>query len=189
MMRFFALALVLPLFLFGSQLQAQPTIYVKAEVIPSQDSMNTAMDFLWQLPSFDPHTLSITERQTLITILSKDDLGTLRSKGYEVNVIVEDLQKFYARRAAEFELKKRESLNRSPSNSPNEFREGSVAGFYSLEELEGELRRMKELHPSLVSEVRSIGKSVEGKDIWGVRVTATLDSINTPAVLFTGMHH
>ncbi|MCB0712779.1 MAG: immune inhibitor A [Ignavibacteriae bacterium] len=189
MMRFFALALVLPLFLFGSRLQAQPTIYVKAEIMPSRDSLSSAINFIQQLPSFDPHTLSITEGQTLTVILSRDDLDTLRNNGYNVNVVVENLQKFYARRAAEFELKKGESLNRSQSNSPDEFRTGSVAGFYSLEELEGELRRMKERYPALVSEVRSIGKSVEGRDIWGVRITAASDSVNTPAVLFTGLHH
>jgi hypothetical protein len=56
--------------------------------------------------------------------------------------------------------------------------------------LEAKLRTLVAAHPTIAS-MNSIGKSLEGRDIWAVKITSDVatHSANKPVILFNGMHH
>ena len=70
-----------------------------------------------------------------------------------------------------------------------------MGGNYTLSELEAELDTLHFLYPNIVSKKMSIGQSIEGRDIWAIKVSDNVD-INEnvtvelePLVLYTGLTH
>lgn len=66
----------------------------------------------------------------------------------------------------------------------------SAPGYHSLDEINATLQKLAADHPDRAQLV-SIGKSVEGRDIWALKVSskAAGDTSNKPGVVFTGTHH
>ncbi len=63
------------------------------------------------------------------------------------------------------------------------------AAFHNYSEMTDKLRELTTKN-SDIAEMTSIGKSVEGRDIWVVRISGNLEQANTlPAVIFMGGHH
>lgn len=143
---------------------------------------------LHDLHSFDEHGVG-NASDGIEAILSESDVRSLRQSGVGVTILVPDLQSFYADRAAASMKKTTAARILSADEAPENFSLGSVAGYYTLEELTDQLRRMHERFPELASEPISIGKSVEGRDILAVRISARPSSGELPEILFTGMHH
>lgn len=197
------IALLLSAFLLiAPQLNAQPEggifeRYQKVRILlPSVDDLP-------YLPSLDDHAIDHAKHEetdgkeiAIEAIISESDVRALQQKGIAVSILIPDLQRFYAERAAaslQAHDKSNGSLPQLSSASadatPTNFSLGSVAGYYTLEELANQLQNMHQQYPNLVSEPISIGKSVEGRDIMAVRISAHPESENLPEVLYTGMHH
>ncbi len=62
----------------------------------------------------------------------------------------------------------------------------AVAGYHTVATLEQDLRRLAEQHPE-VAELHQIGRSVEGRPLWALRIGERRDS--TRKVAFLGCHH
>lgn len=184
-------------FLFPSPVSAQePERYQQVRILlPSADALP-------YLPSLDDHAAAHQGEEHrdsgIVTLLSESDVQTLREHGVQVTVLIPDLQRFYAERAAAsmqaLEQKKKKEKKTALSSlsadaDPVDFTLGSVAGYYTPEELYDQLRRMRDRYPDLVSEPVSIGKSAQGRDLWGVRISARPESDAPPEALYTGMHH
>ena len=114
---------------------------------------------------------------------SEVEVVKLESQGFEVEVLEPNLLEFYQSR---FDRRFR---------TYEDFKLGSMGGNYTLAEMEAELDTLHFLYPNLVSEKMSIGKSVEGRDIWTVKVS---DNVNLDEnsneelesrILYTGLTH
>ena len=90
---------------------------------------------------------------------SEVEVIRLESQGFEVEVLEPNLLESYRSR---FDRRFR---------TYEDFKLGSMGGNYTLAEMEAELDTLHFLYPNLVSEKMSIGKSVEGRDIWAVKVS------------------
>ncbi len=68
---------------------------------------------------------------------------------------------------------------------------GSMGGYYTLEEIGEQLDSMKLLYPGLITEKQEIGYSIEGRPIWGVKISDNpdIDESTEPAVLYTALTH
>ncbi len=69
---------------------------------------------------------------------------------------------------------------------------GSMGGYHTLQEIEEELDEMHRLYPQLISEKASIGKSLENRDIWFVKLSdnPTIDESTSEGVLYLdGLTH
>ncbi len=114
---------------------------------------------------------------------SESEVTEIRSLGLTVDVLEPDLQRFYQSR-----------LDRR-ARRYGDFKLGSMGGNYTLAELEAELDTLHLLYPSFVSEKMSIGKSLEGRDIWAVKVSDNVDIDENgsgevePRVLYTALTH
>lgn len=60
--------------------------------------------------------------------------------------------------------------------------------FHNYNELSNELKKLAQNHSQLVT-LSSFGKSTEGRDLWSLRLSATLDAGNKAASVFMGGHH
>tara|TARA_B100000700_G_C15063004_1_gene867315 strand:- start:7118 stop:9253 length:2136 start_codon:yes stop_codon:yes gene_type:complete len=111
------------------------------------------------------------------------EIQTLLSLGYKIEIVEKNLKDFY------------ESRSNRLSRWRGNFKLGSMAGNYTLSELEAELDTLHILYPSLVSQKMSIGKSHEGRDIWAIKVSDNVDLNENaiielePLVLYTGLTH
>lgn len=100
-------------------------------------------------------------------VASQEDVNDLIDAGYQVIVQVRDLSSFYAARAS-----------------------AGFGGFKTYSEIAAYLGMLHMDHPSITSPPFSIGESVEGRELWAMKISDNpgLDE-DEPKVLFTGVTH
>ncbi len=103
-------------------------------------------------------------------------LNKLNDFEIQYEVIHEDLQAFYQSRLYDIESR--------------DFDYGSMGGYYTHEEIVEHLEQLSNEYPDLVSSLQVIGQSLEGRDIYAVKLSdnPNVDE-NEPEVLYTGLHH
>ncbi|MFI5252084.1 MAG: M14 family zinc carboxypeptidase [Bacteroidota bacterium] len=112
-------------------------------------------------------------------VAGKQDLTRLSQNGISYSIVTDDLAREYAK-----------GLRRGPQNALG-FGYGSMGGYYTYAEVVQQLDSMKHQFPSLITSRQSIGKSIEGRDLWMVKISSNPD-VNDPTkpeVLYTGVHH
>ncbi len=122
-----------------------------------------------------------------IAVLADDDaLQQLRTVGLDWRVQHEDATAFYAGRLT--------GATEGPPPlgawlSPP-FTSGSQGGYYSWSEVVAVLDQMRAAYPHLVSAKTSLGQSLEGRDLWMVRISDNPDvDEGEPEVRIDAMHH
>lgn len=89
-----------------------------------------------------------------------------------------------ALKKAKFSFKKLSTTESHSLDFPSE-----DADYRNYDELSEDLQKWAQDHPDFVS-LDSIGKSVEGREIWHIRISNDLDQADTkPGVVFLGGHH
>lgn len=124
-----------------------------------------------------------------VTINAKE-LAMLKKKRFSFRIVHEDAAKFYASRAKTKDVDPeifRKTLK-------TEMKLGSMAGFYTLKEVEAKLDELYEKYKKtgLITKKKSIGKSYEKRDIYFVKISdnATKDESKVePQVLYTALTH
>ena len=103
-------------------------------------------------------------------------LTRLQEAGFVYEILQEDLSQYFQ--------------ERSISSPEREFPLGSMLGNYTWDELNTRMDDLRDLYPDLISEKYIIGTSVEGREIWAVKVSdnPNQDEVE-PKVLFTGLTH
>lgn len=131
---------------------------------------------------------------TLQLELSIQDVQRLREKQLAYEVLVEDLEAYYAQRIKQDQAKPSASGACRPSKvtTPAHFHLGSMGGSFTLQEMIQQLDSMALLFPSLITGKQAISStlSIEGRTIWYVKISdnPNLDE-NEPEVLYTALHH
>jgi len=111
------------------------------------------------------------------------DLATLQAAGIECRVVVEDLMAQHRAALAQFALPAAEPL--TPPIG-----QGAMGGHYTLAEMEAILDDFHSNYPNLCSQKVSIGQSVEGREIWMVKISDNVGSDESePEVLYDALHH
>ena len=93
------------------------------------------------------------------------------------DIIHDDLESFYASRLdSEYESR--------------DFDLGSMGGYYTFAEIEEHLDELYADYPELITEKVSLGQTLEGRDIWMVKVSDNPEvDEEEPEMLYTGLHH
>ena len=110
-------------------------------------------------------------------VISQHDLNKLISENIDFDTIHDDIEEFYKSRLIQ-------------NYSIRDFDYGSMGGYYTFDEIEQNLDELSSLYPNLISEKISIGQSLEGRNIWAIKVSdnPNIDE-NEPQALYTGLHH
>ncbi len=100
----------------------------------------------------------------------------LQKRGFVFEVQIEDLASFYEQRAAA-------DMGRNSV--------GSMGGFRTLAEVEQELDNIAATWPGIASQKFSIGTSIQGRDIWALRISTTpsVHDSSKPVAWFDALHH
>jgi len=70
------------------------------------------------------------------------------------------------------------------------FEFGDMGGYYIYDEVVSELDSMRLLYPDLITEKVSLGSSIEGREIWHVKISDNADvDEDEPEILYTALHH
>jgi hypothetical protein len=125
---------------------------------------------------------------------ARAELDLARASGFTVEELIPDVQAFYRQRAHEQGPAPRGGT--AACNGPDAWPEpvhwqlGSMAGFFTLEEMEQQLDAMRAAYPQLITVKASIGSSHEGRPLWMVRLSNNADADqDRPELLYTALHH
>lgn len=110
--------------------------------------------------------------------VSESEMKVLLDEGFQINVEIDDLTQFYSSR-----------LSKQPYDAIG-FGLGSMGGFFTLDEVIRQLDTMRLYYPNLITEKFSIGNSLQGRPIWGVKITKSPDLPSTkPEVFYNSLTH
>jgi len=120
---------------------------------------------------------SVYKKNTFIDLqISSEEKRKLENAGYSTELLIEDLEQFYASRLV--------------TRSGEGFGYGSMGGNYTFTEVLDNLDSLIAQYPNLVSAKDTIGQSILGKPIVAVKISDNPNiQENEPEVLFTGLHH
>lgn len=129
------------------------------------------------LSDVDDHHATAREGYAVAYATDAEQAQLLRA-GIAFEVRIEDLQAHYVRRAAA------ELGPRGPGV-------GSMGGFRTLAEILTEMDRLASTYPAILSPRFSIGTSLEGREIWAMRIstTPTVHDPAKPVAWFDALHH
>ncbi|MEL6810529.1 MAG: M14 family zinc carboxypeptidase [Bacteroidota bacterium] len=120
--------------------------------------------------------------------VSETERQELQDAGIDFTVEIEDYAEFYLQQTL-LDAPNISTMTRS-ADVANGFDLGSMGGFYTFDEVVAKLDEMKQDFPDLITEKTSIGTSVEGRDIWMVKISDNPDlDEEEPVAYFDAIHH
>jgi|GEM_PF-3710775 len=126
-----------------------------------------------------------------IACLTTRDIAILDKLGRDYEILVPDLEAEYEAREklSPVELKQLEKEMQQTYNMQG-FGFGSMGGYYTFTEVLAELDSMRQLYPNLITVKQSIGTSLEGREIWMVKISDNPEvNEGEPEILYTSLHH
>lgn len=119
----------------------------------------------------------------------KKERTKIANAGIAIDGVLSDSVTFLASSKEIAALKKLGvSLEAGPLPTPNRDFPTGDAAFHNYDEVRADLDQLAKDHPNVVQRI-SIGKSVEGRDLAGVRLSSNPTKDSLPTAIFTGCHH
>ena len=185
---------ILPIALAAMTLtSAAQQVYHKVNIALPDDE---ARRLLHSLPVAADHGLR--KHDALVTDLRDDEVRLVREAGLQVDILQEDMERFYALRgeqtaAAPVKAAAADACGDGGSiEVPQGFELGSMAGFFTYDEFLWHLDNMAALYPQLITARQPVGDFItfEGRPIYWVRISDNAQTDEPePAVLYTALHH
>lgn len=120
---------------------------------------------------------------------TKRERNRIASTGVAIDEVLSDSVRFLASPAEIAALRKLNvALTVSAVPVPNRDFPSDDASFHSYEETRAELERIAKEFPQL-AQVSSIGKSVEGRELYAIRLSLSPARDSLPTAIFLGCHH
>ena len=133
------------------------------------------------------------KNRSLETDLSQDVLARLVENNIDYQVLIPDVIEFYAQRAHNDLAYQIDISAPTDYPIPEHFELGSMAGYYTLDEVMAELDEMASLYPDLISTRVPISTDTlthDGRMLYWVKIS---DNPNTnedePEMMYTALHH
>jgi hypothetical protein len=121
------------------------------------------------------------------TVVNESEYAMLSESALPVEVLKDDIIADYQQRQRAKALQKQSAAE---LGGLDHFELGSMGGNYTFDEVVAELDSMRLLYPDLISIKESVGKSIENRDLWLVRISDNPDlDEEEPEAFYTGLHH
>ncbi|RMD88029.1 MAG: T9SS C-terminal target domain-containing protein [Calditrichaeota bacterium] len=124
-------------------------------------------------------------------VLNNWELNHLKKIWTAYDILVEDMEAEYRSRPklSQAELADLEARMKQKYGFQG-FGFGSMGGYYTFDEIVQDLDEMVTLYPNLITPKQSIGKSIEGRDIWMVKISDNPNiKENEEEILYTALMH
>ncbi|MBI1835624.1 MAG: immune inhibitor A [Flavobacteriia bacterium] len=143
------------------------------------------------------------ENTFLISDFSATQIQTIKNNGFEIEILIEDVKKYYVEQNNPNKPKIEKNVGCSTTGGgsgntfnptiPSNFNLGSMGGFFTYQEFLSELDAMAAQYPNLISVKSPISNFVtfENRPIYWVRISdnPSTDETIEPEVLYTSVHH
>lgn len=127
------------------------------------------------------------------TDFTQSEIERLREAGYKVDVTITDVKKFYRERAEKFNDTKVIRNTTDEWAVPQNWEYGTMAGYYTLDQVMAELDSMAAKYPELISQRQPISTDTvthEGRMLYWLKISDNPNANeNEPEVLYTSVHH
>lgn len=181
------IASLLPLLLAAAQAQAPAPLPRQVSLVSLDLAQNGLVIEDLQRLDFDIAQES-GNVQTAQILADELELARLEAQGWSFSVLQPDLSEFYRQRAANDRVLRGPSSLGAFLNPP--FGSGSMGSYYTFAELLSVLDQITAAYPTLTTDRFSIGTSIEGRNLWAVKVSNNPDiDENEPEVRFDALHH
>lgn len=170
--------------------------YSRAKVLTDSKSLQT----LAELGIAVDH--GTVKRETFfISDFSNDEINQIREAGFQVEILIPDVQAYYvSQNANKGQVVTEKNLGCSPNSGspdftpavPGNFNLGSMGGFYTYQEFIAEIDAMAAQYPNLITIKDTISNflSIENRPLYWVRLSDNPNTDETePEVLYTAVHH
>lgn len=153
-------------------------------------------------------------KQTLTLELSESEIQRIDKSGFQYDIVIDDLSKFYAERASRDLPKAKEALRKAKIETknyksqvgqdmscnpplypvPQNFNLGSMGGFTTYQEMLDDLDKMALLYPNLITVKASASTSglttIQGRPVYYVKISDNPNvNENEPELFYNGVHH
>ena len=126
----------------------------------------------------------------LISDFSETELVKMQELGIDFEIIIEDVSKFYSERNIGKSTNVDDYKGSDDYEVPENFEFGSMGGHCTYSQMVTHIDNMVNLFPDLITVKESLGQSIEGRDIWMLKISDNPNvSEGEPEVLYTGVHH
>ncbi|HHJ52373.1 MAG TPA: zinc carboxypeptidase, partial [Caldithrix abyssi] len=126
-------------------------------------------------------------RIAVTAVLNDRELSVLNRNGISYQVLVPDVVAAYQQRAKATPTEIR-AMN--AADQLQHFELGSMGGYYTYDEVVAELDSMHLLYPQITTTKQSIGKSIEGRDLWMLKISDNPDEDeDEPEIFYNALHH
>lgn len=119
-----------------------------------------------------------------VDVIATDaDIARLRAAGFAFDVAIRRLEEHYQRQLAPF-------ANPAADTLTPPLGQGAMGGHYTLAQMEAFLDSFHANYPDLITAKVSLGKSIEGRDVWMVKISDNADTDEPePEVYYDALHH
>ncbi len=122
--------------------------------------------------------------------VDENEFSKLKNLGMNFEILIDDWLKYYTERLSERKNFAVDKNQLAIKNGIAKFNLGSMGGFYTLEEVYNKLDSMNLEYPNLITKKDSIGKTVEGRPIYFVKISDNPNSDeDEPEVLYNALIH
>ncbi len=133
----------------------------------------------------------------LINDFSEAEIHSIKAADYEVEILIEDMVRFYQSgdRNSSLDFRGPDDCNSSKIRDyqvPANFQLGSMAGFFTYAEMLAELDQMHLKYPNLITAREPIGTNLtpEGNRLYSLKISDNPNADEAePEVLYTALHH
>ncbi|MEN0004201.1 MAG: M14 family zinc carboxypeptidase [Bacteroidota bacterium] len=140
---------------------------------------------------------TLAKGRFFICDFSEQELQQFATEGLSVDVLIEDVQTYYQTQAQAVSTRNTLECDNSNANDelypvPENYSNGSYAGYFTYQELLEQLDSMHSKFPELISAKTPIegGQSFEGRPIYWLRISDNPNTDEAEAeVLHTALHH
>jgi hypothetical protein len=153
---------------------------------------------LLRLARLDLDTVTSKLAEGEVVVLARDgDVEAIRDLGLTATIQIEDLAAHYARRLREGGVASRgQSAGSQAAGGPYgqwlspQFGQGGMGGYYTYDQIVAVMDQMTANYPALVAPKVSIGTSIQGRDLWMLKVSDNpgVDEAE-PEMRIDALHH
>ncbi len=128
---------------------------------------------------------------SVTVFVNEKQFEKIKKAGLNYKILIDDWAKYYRNRSkANRSLLTTQAVESSRKFGVKGFSFGSMGGFLTYEEVVQKLDSMRIQYPNLITEKKSIGKSIEGRDIWMVKISDNPDvDEDEPEVFYNSLIH
>lgn len=188
--------LLLSLFITSNITFAQNELYHKAKILTGKDGLRK----LGNLGVCTDHG-QIKKDTYFISDFSEKELQKIKDAGLSVEILINDVSKFYQERNVNPSLRTMENVSAQcfdlntnfPYAAPAHFHLGSMGGFFTYNEALQIMDSMALLYPNLISAKAPVSltkQTIEGREIYYLKITSNVKpESEKPEVLYNALHH